>query len=41
MQEQDAQIEVTMLRNKEISDAMERDANQQKLEKLLSNKAEI
>ena len=41
MQEQDAQIDVTMLRNKEIGDIQEREANQRKLEELQANKREI
>jgi len=32
--EQDAQIDVTILKNKEIGDQMERSANQRKLEQL-------
>lgn len=39
--EQDAQIDVTMLKNKEIGDQMERSKNQRKLEELQSNKRSI
>lgn len=39
--EQDAAIDITMLKNKEIGDLQERAINQQKLEHLQSNKREI
>lgn len=41
LQEQDAQIDVTMLKNKEIGDRLEREANQRKLDELRDNKREI
>jgi len=39
--EQDAAIDITMLKNKEIGDQIERSQNQHKLESLQSNKRDI
>jgi len=39
--EEDAQIDMTMLRNKEIGDIKQREENQRKLESLQNNKREI
>lgn len=39
--EQDAAIDVTMLKNKDIGDQMERSKNQRKLEDLQMNKRQI
>ena len=39
--EEDAQIDITMIKNKELSDQNERAANNRKLQELVWNKAEI